>query len=129
MLGDKIGDVVIASNLLVNLNKPSQIENPSWIKPGKSLWTWRLWGYETQDGFVYELNTESIKRMIDFASKNNIQYVLIDAEWYGSEFSENSDPTLARKEFNIEESMKYASERKCWCVFVFERFRRQKGLD
>lgn len=108
MLGDNVGDLV-ESNMLVNLNEPCKIENPSWIKPGKSLWDWRVWGYKAQDDYEYGLNTESHKRLIDFASESNIQYLLIDADWYGEEFSESSDPTSAREGIKIEECMKYAS--------------------
>ena len=110
MLGDKIGDLV-ESNLLVNLNEPCKIEDPSWIKPGKSMWDWRVWGYKTQEGYEYGLNTESHKRMIDFASKNNIQYLLIDADWYGSEFSNTSDPTSSRDGIDIEDCMQYAKSK------------------
>lgn len=108
MLGNHIGDLV-ESDLLVNLNEPCKIDDPSWIKPGKSLWDWRVWGYKAQDGYEYGLNTKSHKRLIDFAAENNIQYLLIDADWYGEEFSENSDPTSAREGINIEECMEYAS--------------------
>ncbi len=108
ILGDRIGDLV-ESNLLVNLNDPCKIEDTSWIKPGKSLWDWRVWGYKTQDGYTYGLNTESHKRFIDFAAENNIQNLLIDADWYGAEFSHTSDPTSAREGINIEEAMAYAA--------------------
>jgi alpha-glucosidase len=108
MLGENVGDLV-ESNLLVNLNEPCKIDDPSWIKPGKSLWDWRVWGYIAPDGYEYGLNTESHKRLIDFAAQNNIQYLLIDADWYGSEFNESSDPTSAREGINIEECMGYAS--------------------
>ena len=67
----------------------------SWIKPGKSMWDWRVWDYKTKDGFTYRLNTTSHLRFIDFASQNNIDYFLMDADWYGAEFSENSDPSSA----------------------------------
>lgn len=110
ILGKKVGDLV-ESNLLVNLNEPCKIEDTSWIKPGKSIWDWRVWGYKTQDGFQYELDTRSHKRLIDFASKNNVQYLLIDADWYGEEFNENSDPTTAKEGIDIEEAMRYAKER------------------
>ncbi|WP_347840597.1 glycoside hydrolase family 97 catalytic domain-containing protein [uncultured Draconibacterium sp.] len=110
ILGDKVGDLV-ESNLLVNLNEPCKIEDTSWIKPGKSLWDWRVWGYETEEGYTYGLNTESHKRFIDFAAENNIQYLLIDADWYGAEFNESSDPTSAREGINIEECMAYAKEK------------------
>ncbi|MEM9930767.1 MAG: glycoside hydrolase family 97 catalytic domain-containing protein, partial [Bacteroidota bacterium] len=110
ILGQTAGELV-ASNLLVNLNPPSRIADVSWIKPGKSLWDWRVWGYTAPDGYVYGLNTESHKRLIDFAADNNVQYLLIDADWYGSEFSAESNPTTAREGIVIEEAMAYAKER------------------
>jgi alpha-glucosidase len=110
ILGKTPGDL-IESNLLVNLNEPCKIEDVSWIKPGRSMWDWRVWGYTAADGFEYGLNTKSHKRFIDFASKNNIQYLLIDADWYGSEFSEESDPTTTREGVNIVECMAYAKEK------------------
>ncbi len=110
IVGNQPGDLV-GSNLLDNLNEPCKIEDTSWIKPGMSMWDWRVWGYKAPGGFVYELNTPSHKRLIDFASKNNIQYLLIDADWYGPEFNDNSDPTVARKGINIEETISYAKER------------------
>ncbi len=110
VLGEKPGDL-IESNLLVNLNEPCKIEDPSWIKPGRAMWDWRVWGYTAADGFQYGLNTISHKRFIDFAAANNIQYLLIDADWYGPEFDDNSDPTSAREGVSIEECMAYAKEK------------------
>ncbi len=110
ILGDKPGDL-LESDLLVNLNEPSKIEDPSWIKPGKTMWDWRVWGYKTADGFEYGLNTISHKRFIDFASENNVQYLLIDADWYGEEFNETSDPTSSREGVDIVECMRYAKEK------------------
>ncbi len=107
MLGNHAGDL-LESDLLVNLNEPCKIEDTSWIKPGKSLWDWRVWGYKAADGFEYGLNTVSHKRFIDFAAENNIQYLLIDADWYGPEFSSESDPTQAREGIDIQECMAYA---------------------
>jgi hypothetical protein len=54
IIGNKPGDLA-ESNLLVNLNEPCKIEDTSWIKPGKSLWDWRVWGYKAPDGFEYGL--------------------------------------------------------------------------
>jgi len=110
ILGDDPGDL-IESDLLVNLNEPCEIEDPSWIKPGRAMWDWRVWGYTAPDGFQYGLNTVSHKRFIDFAAENNIQYLLIDADWYGPEFDDNSDPTSAREGVDIEECMAYAKEK------------------
>ena len=110
IIGNNPGDLV-ESNLLENLNEPCEIDDPSWIIPGKTLWDWRVWGYKTKDGFEYGLNTISHKRFIDFAAKNNIQYLLIDADWYGDEFNEHSDPTTYKKGIDIEECMRYAKEK------------------
>ena len=110
ILGEKPGDL-IESDLLVNLNEPCKIKDPSWIKPGRAMWDWRVWGYTAADGFQYGLNTVSHKRFIDFAAQNNIQYLLIDADWYGPEFDNSSDPTSAREGVDIEECMAYAKEK------------------
>ncbi len=110
ILGNTPGNL-IESNLLVNLNEPCKIDDVSWIKPGRAMWDWRVWGYTAADGFEYGLNTISHKRFIDFAADNNIQYLLIDADWYGSEFSEESDPTTTRDGVNIVECMAYAKEK------------------
>lgn len=107
MIGKQPGDLV-ESNLLQNLNPPCKIEDTSWIKPGVSMWDWRVWGYTAPDGFVYGLNTKSHKRFIDFAAANNVDYLLMDADWYGPEFSDNSDPTQSAGEIDIEENFRYA---------------------
>ena len=60
------------------------------------------------DGFVYGLNSVSHKRLIDFAAANNVDYLLMDADWYGPEFSEESDPTKSVGEIDIEENIRHA---------------------
>jgi len=107
IIGDKAGDL-LESNLLANLNPPCKIEDTSWIKFGRSMWDWRAWGYKAEDGFIYGLNTDSHKRFIDFAAENNVQSLLMDADWYGPEFSEDSDPTKSNNDIDIEENMSYA---------------------
>lgn len=72
------------------------------------MWDWRVWGYTAPDGFTYGLNTKSHKRFIDFAAANNVDYLLMDADWYGPEFSEDSDPTQSAGEIDIEENFRYA---------------------
>ncbi len=110
ILGNNPGDLV-ESDLLVNLNEPCKIEDTSWIKPGKSMWDWRAHGYITKDGFEYGLNTITHKRFIDFASENNVQHLLIDADWYGAEFSKDSDPTNSSGGVDIQGCMAHAKEK------------------
>lgn len=129
LLGEEVGDLV-SFNLLVNLNEPSKIEDTGWIKPGKLLWDWRVWGYRAADGFEYGLNTESHLRMIDFAAENNIQYLLIDADWYGEEFNETSDPTSAREGIDIERCMEYAQSKKVGIILYLNDVGAKKfGLE
>ena len=56
------------------------------------MWDWRAHGAHADDGFEYGLTTESYVRFIDFAAEAGVEYVLIDAEWYGPERDNNSDP-------------------------------------
>ncbi len=110
IIGDSPGDLIV-SNLVQNLNPPVAIDDVSWIKPGKSMWDWRVWDYKTKDGFTYGLNTTSQLRLIDFAAKNSIDYLLMDADWYGSEFSKDSDPSSANKQIDINKNLSYAKEK------------------
>ncbi len=81
LINDSLGDLV-TNTVPLNLAAPLQIEDPSWIKPGKTLWDWRVHGYTAEDGFTYGINTESYKRFIDFAVEKDIEYFLIDDAWY-----------------------------------------------
>jgi alpha-glucosidase len=110
MLGNSPG-ALLESNILSNLNLPNKIDDSSWIIPGKAMWDWRVWGYTAPDGFKYGLNTKSHKRFVNFAAKNNIKYLLIDADWYGPEFDQNSDPTKAKDGIDIQNFLKYADKK------------------
>lgn len=81
LIGETAGDLII-NTVPLNLATPSKLENTDWIKPGKTLWDWRVHGYTTADGFTYGVNTESYIRFIDFAAEKDIEYFLIDAHWF-----------------------------------------------
>lgn len=81
LVNENVGELV-TNSVPLNLATPLQIDDPNWIKPGKTLWDWRVHGYTTADGFTYGIDTESYKRFIDFASEKNIEYFLIDDAWY-----------------------------------------------
>ncbi|MFC1764309.1 glycoside hydrolase family 97 catalytic domain-containing protein [Planctomycetota bacterium] len=102
---------LIESSLLVNLNEASKLEDTSWIKPGVTLWDWRNHGAIADDGFEYQLNTESYLRYIDFAAEAGVEYVLIDAEWYGPERDLESDPKTAISEVDIEKVCTHAKSK------------------
>ena len=79
-IAGKDGDL-ITNQLVYLLEKPSQIENTSWIKPGKVAWDWwnanNIYGVDFKSG----MNTETYKYYIDFAAKYGIEYIIIDEHW------------------------------------------------
>jgi alpha-glucosidase len=79
LVGREPGDL-ITSDIIVNLNEPTKIEDVSWIKPGLVLWPW--WNGRLPFG---EPSTAQMKHYIDFASEQGIPYLLVDAGWYSLE--------------------------------------------
>jgi alpha-glucosidase len=73
MISDRVG-ALIESNILTNLAEPCKVEDLSWIKPGKTSWTWwngvKVPDYITAPGNNFETN----KYYIDFCADNKIQY-------------------------------------------------------
>ena len=73
---------LLESNLVFKLAAPNRIKDTGWIKPGKVAWDWwnanNIYGVDFRAG----LNTETYKYYIDFASKNGIEYVVLDEGWY-----------------------------------------------
>ena len=100
----------VESNLVTQLAKPSKIPNADWIKPGQVAWDWynanNIYGVDFEAG----VNDETYKYFIDFASKNGIEYVILDEGWTKStteilEDNENIDvPGLIKyaKSKNVE---------------------------
>jgi len=71
-----VGDLktIIESTLGTDLALPAKKMDPSFIKPGKSSWSWIL---KKDDSTVYHVQ----KKYIDFASDMKWQYCLLDAYW------------------------------------------------
>lgn len=72
---------IAATNISYLLAEPSRIADTSWIKPGKVAWDW--WNFWNLIGVDFEagVNTATYKHYIDFASKNGIEYVILDDGW------------------------------------------------
>ncbi len=75
-------DKELADNDMVyKLATPSRIKDVSWIKPGKVAWEWwNNWGLAGVD-FKAGVNNETYMAYIDFASKNKIEYIILDEGW------------------------------------------------
>ncbi|WP_262482779.1 glycoside hydrolase family 97 catalytic domain-containing protein [Bacteroides rodentium] len=79
MVAESPKDLINNNDLILNLNKPCQIEDTSWIKPGRIIRT-------------VSLTTSGAKKVVDFAAKRGLNYIHFDSGWYGSEISKESDP-------------------------------------
>lgn len=123
LLGNTAGDLV-SNTVAINLASPCEIENTDWIKPGKTLWDWRVHGYTTPDGFVYGVNTESYKRFIDFASEKEIEYFLIDANWYSKV---TKGHFYVVDELNLEEVSQYAKTKNVKLILYYDRHKGDYG--
>jgi alpha-glucosidase len=117
MIGDEPGRL-IESNIVLNLNPPSRIADPSWIKAGKSAWDW--WSGEAAPGadFKTGMNTATMKHYIDFASASGFPYMLIDAGWAAApnakpdDYSQLADITRVNPDVDMPGLLSYASEKR-----------------
>ncbi len=62
-------------------DEPAADADFSWVKPGKVAWdwwnAWNIYGVDFEAG----INNDTYKYYIDFASKNGIEYVILDEGW------------------------------------------------
>ena len=113
MLGDRIGRLV-ESDIVLNLSDPCEIQNTSWIKPGKTTFPWWNGFYEERVNFKPGLNTATAKYYIDFCSKAGIPYHSLDGvdntAWYGGPIVpyEGAEPTKGVEGLDLAEVLRYA---------------------
>jgi alpha-glucosidase len=107
VLGIADRDADLLTNPLVwLLEKPSQVQDTSWIKPGKVAWDWwndnNVYGVDFKAG----INTQTYKYYIDFAAKYGIPYIILDEGWY-----KLGNVLEVVPEINMEELTAYAKEK------------------
>ncbi|RHW76128.1 glycoside hydrolase family 97 protein [Colwellia sp. RSH04] len=99
------------SQLLTNelsflLANPLEIEDTSWIKPGKVAWDWwnanNIYGVDFKSG----INTQTYKYYIDFAAKYGIEYIILDEGWY-----ELGNALEIVPDINLEEIISYGKRK------------------
>lgn len=97
---------LITNQLVWLLAKPSQLQDTSWIKPGKVAWDW--WNYNNlyNVDFKAGVNTQTYKYYIDFAAKYGLQYVVLDEGWY-----KLGNVLEVVPDINMEELTAYAEEK------------------
>jgi len=117
IVSDKATDI-LASKTILNLNEPSKIKDPSFIKPQKFVGVW--WemfnGKSAWDSASHHhgATTANVKKYIDFASKHHIDGVLVEGwnrgweDWYGQWKENVFDFITPYSDFNIDELTAYA---------------------
>ena len=72
---------MVASRIMLNLNEPCAIEDPSWIKPMKFIGIW--WGMHMksmtwEQGPIHGATTTNMERYLRFAKEHGIEAVLAE---------------------------------------------------
>jgi alpha-glucosidase len=71
-----------ASTLTYLLARPSEIQDTSWIRPGKVAWDWWNALGLRDVAFTPGVNTQTYKAYVDFAARYGIEYIVLDEGWY-----------------------------------------------
>ncbi len=100
---------IASQTMTAQLSDPCQIEDTSWIKPGKTSWEW--WNgasvYGEDVDFVSGFNLDTYKYFIDFAADNGIEYILLDEGWAES----TMDPYTPNPTVDVKELIRYGNEK------------------
>lgn len=101
-------DTDIAQNQMeVLLGDKCELDDTSWIKPGKVNWDWwnhwTVWNVDFETG----INTPTYKHIIDCASRFGIEYILLDEGWN----KRVQDPFTTRDEINVQELVDYGRQK------------------
>jgi len=112
MLGSAPGKL-LESEIIMNLNEPCAIADPSWIKPGMCAWD-HWWSGEVK------MDNETNKKYIDLASEMGWPYQLIDWQWYGPFNTPEANITKPAAHIDMPGILAYAKSKnvKCW-VWIY----------
>lgn len=97
----------LESELVYLLSRPLELDDTSWIKPGRVAWDWYnaniVYGVDFEAG----INNETYKYYIDFASRFGIEYVILDEGWSAS----TTNLFEPNPEIDVPELVAYGAER------------------
>ena len=105
IIAEDDGDL-IENTMVYRLAPPLQIEDPSWIRPGKVAWDW--WNALNVYGVDFEagVNTATYKYFIDFAGDHGIEYIILDEGW-----SDPADLWKINPDIDLDALLAYGQER------------------
>ena len=106
------------NNLVYALASPNRIGDTSWIKTGKVAWDW--WNDWNLKGVPFKagINMDTYKYYIDFASRNGLEFIVLDEGWYDPK---SGDMLTVIPEFDLTELIAYGKSKGVeivlWTVF------------
>ena len=100
MVGEKAIDLINNKQMVLNLNAPCQIQDSSWIKPGKAF-------------RVCRLDMKTCMEGVDFCVDRGLQYIELDAGWYGPEMKMSSSAlkVLETRDIDMPKLCQYAKSK------------------
>lgn len=138
MVSDDARDI-LASKITLNLNEPSKIKDPSWIKPVKYVGVWwemitgkSSWSYTNEFPSVqlgvtdyskakpngtHGATTANVKKYIDFAAKHGFDGVLVEGwnigweDWFGHGKDKVFDFLTPYPDFDLKGIHEYAKSK------------------
>ena len=106
------------NNLVYDLASPNRIGDTSWIKTGKVAWDW--WNDWNLKGVPFKagINMDTYKYYIDFASRNGLEFIVLDEGWYDPK---SGDMLTVIPELDLPELIAYGKSKGVeivlWTVF------------
>ena len=114
MIISKTAGGLLTSDLMLNLNEPSQIEDMSWIEPGRYIGIW--WSIHKKQntwemGPTHGATTENVKRYMDFAARHGFSGVLAEGWNPGWGQGEKISYLESYPDFDMEEVTRYGAQK------------------
>ena len=114
MIISKTAGGLLTSDLMLNLNEPSRIEDTSWIEPGRYIGIW--WSIHKKQntwemGPTHGATTENVKRYMDFAARHGFSGVLAEGWNPGWGQGEKISYLESYPDFDIEEVCRYGQSK------------------
>ncbi len=108
---------LVENQLVYQLSRECKLTDTSWIKPGLVAWDWwnenNIYGVDFKAG----LDTKTYQYYIDFASKHQIPYIILDEGWTKS----TTNIKEANPDLDIEKLIAYGKSKNVgiilWCLW------------
>ncbi|HHS13647.1 MAG TPA: glycoside hydrolase family 97 protein [bacterium] len=102
--------VPAASPFILSLNDKPAYPDTDWIKPGKCVWPEWSGHWAEGEPFSGKMNTDTYLYYLQFAADHGLEYLLIDAGWYGDPESGLEDITTPNSGLDLSRILQQGKE-------------------